>query len=143
MATPKLDYDKAAAILVDAEVMGDKAAGEKHGVAPRTIERYRTVMNVDEKLAEAVGKLTPVVKQEHWLASVPPVFRRIMEEILAALDREDVPLKELVSHAEKIGQLVYTAEYLAGASARVASDRAGDESGRTADPVVTAFRKTA
>jgi hypothetical protein len=141
MARPKLDYDKAARALVDAVVMGDKAAAERHGVSVNAVEKWRQRAKTDEKLTGAYGRMVDLLRErqdEYWLSAVPPVFKKVLRKISEALDDQDTPLEDLVKHAETLGRLSYTTEYLTGASGSD-RDRASDPAEGAAGQTVTPF----
>lgn len=54
MASTKINKERAARILVDAIVMGDKTAADRHKVAEKTVQRYRARMREDEELSALV-----------------------------------------------------------------------------------------
>lgn len=66
MATPHLDFEKAAKVLVEASYTSDNKAANKYGVTPRTIRNYRTRLDEDENFAEVFLKL----KKEALFVSV-------------------------------------------------------------------------
>lgn len=54
MAAPELNVDRAAAILVDAELLGATKAAKNWSVSEATISRYRKRLITDAELQEAV-----------------------------------------------------------------------------------------
>ena len=64
MASPPVDPEYAAEIIVDAGVMGDRSAARKWNVSVRTVERYRAKLKTDKMLADLVGEKRKVVEHE-------------------------------------------------------------------------------
>ncbi len=58
------NYQLAARVLVDAQVMGDEKAAKKHKVGLRSVERYRTRMQKDPELHTLVAKKTAKVDED-------------------------------------------------------------------------------
>lgn len=58
MASTKIDYEKAARILVDAEQLGLVKAAEKWKVSDRTIRNYRDRLGTDDQLSSAFRRLS-------------------------------------------------------------------------------------
>jgi hypothetical protein len=52
----RLNYERAAAILVDAAYLGDEAAAKKWKITPRTIFNYRERLRSDPKLSELFSR---------------------------------------------------------------------------------------
>lgn len=78
--TPKVDLDKIAIILLDAQDLGDAAAGEKHKITRRSISRYRKrhgeVPEVKAKLAAAKQQLA-----EGWLNEARETRRQMLARV--------------------------------------------------------------
>lgn len=51
-----LNYERAAAILVDAAYLGDEVAAKKWNVTTRTVENYRARLKTDSKLSELFAR---------------------------------------------------------------------------------------
>jgi hypothetical protein len=88
MATPRLDRDRAAKILLDALSMGDDAAAKKWGIAPRTIGRYRSMIDNDRELAEAIADKKSQQNQE-WASEIPSMLQAGMEFLKRAATEAD------------------------------------------------------
>lgn len=87
MAAPKkpktINYDRAAKILCDAVLMGDRPAAEKWKTTIRTIQRYRLRLETDDKLRSMVRKLQE--KQDaDWAGEIPGVLAEGMAFLRAA-----------------------------------------------------------
>jgi len=70
MASPNFDRDKAARILLDAIVMGDQAACDKHDISLRSLYRYRSRLEDDPELAKAVIEKKRI-QDEKWADQIP------------------------------------------------------------------------
>ncbi len=88
MASPNINYDRAAAALVDALVLGDRKAAAAHRLSVKTIGRYRARLQVDAQLSEAVRVL-----RDRVLTPKKPAIEDAIETCLAWL-REAVPTLE-------------------------------------------------
>jgi hypothetical protein len=87
VAAPKkpktINYDRAAKILCDAVLMGDRTAAEKWKTTQRTIQNYRARLENDEKLRKMVAKLQE--KQDaDWAGEIPGVLAEGMAFLRAA-----------------------------------------------------------
>lgn len=70
MANPKFDRDKAAKIVLDASLMGDRAAADKWGVSERTVRHYRQKLDSDPEFAE-VCQEKKAVQDAAWADEIP------------------------------------------------------------------------
>jgi hypothetical protein len=70
----ELDYDRAAAILVEAAYFGDKVTAEKWGVTERTIRNYQARLDEDSKLS-LIFHNKKVVFESDWAADIPAAIR--------------------------------------------------------------------
>ena len=66
MAPPKRDNARAARALVDAALQGDAQACQTHGIALRTLQNYRKLLNTDEELARFYAELSRTVTTQNW-----------------------------------------------------------------------------
>ncbi|MBZ9752739.1 hypothetical protein K7W42_18005 [Deinococcus sp. HMF7604] len=66
MASPKRDNAKAARALVDAALRGDAQACEHHGIAIRTLQNYRKLLETDDELARFYAELSRTVTTQNW-----------------------------------------------------------------------------
>lgn len=62
MARPKIDYDRAAKILIDTFEVGSAKAAERWKVTERTIQNYKTKLETDASLQEAFRRLSSIAK---------------------------------------------------------------------------------
>lgn len=70
MPNPNFDRDKAARVLVDASILGDRRAAEKHGVAPRTVRHYRQRLESEPDFA-ALCLEKQKLQDENWASGIP------------------------------------------------------------------------
>lgn len=83
MAIKKLNYERAAKILCDAVLMGDRRAAEKWKTTIRTIIKYRKRLETDEELGSHVRRLQE--KQDaDWAGEIPGVLAEGMAYLRAA-----------------------------------------------------------
>ncbi|WP_295821719.1 hypothetical protein [uncultured Deinococcus sp.] len=66
MASPKRDNAKAARALVDAALLGDAQACASHGIALRTLQNYRKLLETDDELARFYAELSRTVTTQNW-----------------------------------------------------------------------------
>lgn len=66
MANPKRDNHKAARALVDAALQGDAQACASHGIALRTLQNYRKLLETDDELALFYAELSRTVTTQSW-----------------------------------------------------------------------------
>ena len=66
MASPKRDNAKAARALVDAALRGDAQACASHGIALRTLQNYRKLLDTDDELARFYAELSRTVTTQNW-----------------------------------------------------------------------------
>lgn len=115
MASTKIDYDKAARILVDAAQLGPQKAAEKHGITDKTVRNYRRRLETDEELSAAFRRLSAGAvalfqiqqaqaelgwRQEHHAA-----LRRGMQVQQALFDRV-MELAPKITDAKELKELI-------------------------------------
>jgi hypothetical protein len=69
----EFNHERAAMILCDAVMMGDRAAADKWGLTQRSIQRYREKLETDDKLRHYVAKLQAKQEQD-WAGEIPKVL---------------------------------------------------------------------
>jgi hypothetical protein len=79
----KINYDRAAKILCDAVLLGDRAAAAKWKTSTRTIQRYRLRLETDDKLRRLVAKFQARQDQD-WASEIPAVLAEGMGFLRAA-----------------------------------------------------------
>lgn len=70
LASPNFDRDKAARILCDAVVMGDRAACDKHEISLRSLQRYRQKLDGDPELSQVVAQKREI-QDKAWGDEIP------------------------------------------------------------------------
>jgi hypothetical protein len=83
LAAKKLNYDRAAKILCDAVLMGDREAAKKWKTTIRTIQRYRIRLETDDKLRQLVAQLQERQDRD-WASEIPAVLSEGMAFLRAA-----------------------------------------------------------
>lgn len=121
MPGPVVDPDAVARAIVDATVIGDAAAAEKHGVSVRTIGKYRATLreNPEGELAELV-QVKRKALSERWLRSTADARDKLLAKVLTLVDVADVDQLRDVVGALKI-------VHDANVSERVIADGLGGE----------------
>lgn len=80
MANPNFNRDRAAKILLDAAMVGDRAAAEKWKIAVETICRYRKRLETDAELSKAL-KLKKAEQDKAWADEIPAAIASCIEFI--------------------------------------------------------------
>jgi hypothetical protein len=70
----RLNYERAATILVEAAYFGDKQAADRYGVSVRTVERYRARMDEDDELSAFVA-IKKQKFEDEWADELPGAIR--------------------------------------------------------------------
>lgn len=139
--TRPIDYDKAAAILVDAAYGGDEAAAAEWGVSERTVKRYRARMGDDPRLALTVREKRALVEQD-WAAALPETIRAAAEFIQRAAKQgnpRDVNMVHAVAGGMKLVAEVHFAKQMLDARlAQLGVDVRDSGQHRTDRPQITA-----
>lgn len=96
------DYQLAARVLVDAQVLGDAKAAKKHTVTTRSIERYRVRMQKDPKLHTLVAKKTAKVDED-----LRPTREAFQRDAVAFMQRVIARGEQLLPkcNAEQFGEV--------------------------------------
>ncbi len=77
------NYERAAMVLCDAVMMGDRAAADKWGITQRSIQRYREKLETDDKLRHYAAKLQAKQEQD-WIGEIPKVLAEGMAFLKSA-----------------------------------------------------------
>ncbi len=96
MPTERTEGDRAAAIVVDAQVIGTKATAKRWGVSERTVRRYQARARVEPVLGAAVAECAKDATKT-WLEQTSRVRQHVLAKIeaLVALTGPDAS-RELV-----------------------------------------------
>jgi hypothetical protein len=84
----RFNYDRAAAVLVEAAYFGDKAAADRYGITVRSVERYRERLDDDIELSAFVT----IKKQEfedRWAEELPAAIRASIRFLAKAANEAD------------------------------------------------------
>lgn len=73
----KFNHDRAAMVLSDALVMGDRASAEKWKLTVRSVQKYRERLEKDEQLRIKVKELQQK-QEENWASEIPAVLTEAM-----------------------------------------------------------------
>lgn len=134
MATPHLDFEKAAKVLVEASYTSDNKAANKYGVTPRTIRNYRTRLDEDENFAEVFLKLKKEADR-YWLMGVPEAIEKgvkFLDRAFDELDPADPSAITAVTNAIKTLEEIKLAESVINVRIAKYSRTIGAESGEVA-----------
>lgn len=88
MARPKIDRDRAAEILAEAEIKGDRETAQIYNITTRTIENYRARLSFDRELSE-VFKKTRKERQAGWIDEVPSAIALGIEFLKGSFQQAD------------------------------------------------------
>lgn len=81
--TRSLDYDKAAAILVDAAYQGDEEAARLWGISERTVKNYRARLADDSRLTLIFREKRALVERD-WADALPATIQAAADFIQRA-----------------------------------------------------------
>lgn len=128
LANPNFDQDKAAKIVLDAEMMGDEAASKKWSVSERSIQRYRKKLGSSPELARVVES-KKALQDAAWAHQIPEAIEaciKYIREAAEACDRSDPNAVHAIAGAAKVlSEIKMTREVI---DARLAeSHRQNDE----------------
>jgi glutaminase len=73
----KFNHDRAAMVLSDALVMGDRLAAEKWQLTVRSVQKYRERLEKDEQLRIKVKELQQK-QEDNWANQIPAVLTEAM-----------------------------------------------------------------
>jgi len=114
---PKFNYERAATALAEAAFTDDLTASQRHGVSLRTLERYRSRLRTDEKLAAFVAAKKAALERE-WASSLAPAIReaiRFLQRAAREADPGDPNAIYAVAGALKILSEVFMTREVIGA----------------------------
>ena len=100
----RLNYERAALVLVEAVYYGDRVASERWGISVRSINRYRHRLATDPELAELV-RLKKEAFERDWIEEMPAAIRagvRFLTNAFGASDPTDPDAIHAVAGAIKI-----------------------------------------
>lgn len=125
-----LNYERAAAILVDAAYLGDEIAAKKWNVTTRTVENYRARLKTDPKLSELFARKRAAAEGS-WASELKRALQSTMrkatmiveciEPVLVVEDPEtgfqvqevNMPaLKTLIAAGKELGEIAIALEVL-------------------------------
>jgi hypothetical protein len=110
MATPRFDHERAACILAEAAIHGDKFAAARANVSIRSIVNYRKRLESDDKLAQAFLERHRELTKE-WM----PEAIKVMNIALARMGDMVVKTKkfsEVKQAVEVVGDALATCRAL-------------------------------
>lgn len=128
MATPRIDPDVLAQVVLDAQVLGVDAAAKRHKLSRKTVQRYCDRAASSPELSRAVSeKKAPLVAS--WVEATEAARQRILARVLALAETSD-ELRD-VAGALKIVTDAHIAE-------RVVANGLGEPGAGAAYPSATA-----
>lgn len=83
-----LNYERAATVLAEAAFTNDPTASQRHGISLRTLERYRSRLRTDEKLAAFVAAKKVALERE-WANELAPAIREAIHFLQRAAREAD------------------------------------------------------
>ena len=81
MASPKRDNARAARVLVDAALFGDRKACENYGITDRTLRNYRTALDSDTELSALYAQLSKLVTNQTWAGELNTTLTTLMRKL--------------------------------------------------------------
>ena len=112
-----------ARVLADAVTLGDEVAAKRHGISPRSVQRYRALAKSDDRLTGAVAAKKKAVDDD-WRDSAVQFMRTSiakLEELVAAAGPDQI--REVAGAIKIVGELNVAKDVLGGEQPR--SDSAG------------------
>lgn len=85
---PKIDLDFAAQVLVDAAMLGDEAAAQRHKISDETVSRYRKLSQSDENLWKLVA-LKKRTAESQWADGLAGAIKGQIEFLQRAAQAAD------------------------------------------------------
>ncbi len=89
MARKKFSADQIAQILVEAMFTSDQIAAAQHGIATRTIERWRDKINIDTNLSRLV-EIKRQAFQRRWIEKAGAFLDQDLEYLHKAAQTQNV-----------------------------------------------------
>lgn len=89
---------------MDAVTMGDRAACDKHDISLRTLQRYRSRLDDDPRLAQVVAEKKRL-QDEAWADEIPSAIAscvQFLREASQQCDRKDPDAVHAISGAMKL-----------------------------------------
>ncbi|GGN44187.1 hypothetical protein [Deinococcus daejeonensis] len=81
MASPKRDNARAARILVDAALFGDRKACETHKITDRTLRNYRAALDSDTELSALYAQLSSLVTTQTWAGELNSTLTTLIRKL--------------------------------------------------------------
>lgn len=111
----RIDYDRAASILVEAAYFGDKEAADKWGITTRTVQNYRARLDGDAELS-AVFLKKKLAWETSWAEEAPAALRagiRFLMRAAREADPKDPEAIHAIAGAFKLlAEIVFTKDVL-------------------------------
>ena len=130
MATPRRDNQKAARVLVDAALHGDRKACDTHKITDRTLRNYRAALDTDTELSALYAQLSRLVTTQNWAdelnTSLTGLIRKLggMVQDLPGSTAENIT--SVTGAIKVLSEIALTREVLGSANGEV-SDAGDDE----------------
>jgi hypothetical protein len=112
VAAPSVDPDRIAAILADAQALGDKTACDNWNISRKTLDRHRKRAAQHPELSKVVAHKKEVLERT-WADDRGRVLRRILARIDMLVAEAPVEqLRDVVGAAKVLGDLELVARAL-------------------------------
>lgn len=101
---------RAAMVLCDAMIMGDRKAAEKWGITQRTVQKYRHRLENDEQLRTLTNKYRQQ-QTEKWLEDIPVAMSAMIDYFTRAaqeLSPQSATAADIVAAFEAIADIQLT-----------------------------------
>ena len=144
MAGRKFNPERAASLLLEAELSTDKAVLEKHGITARTLYNWRARLHEDAIFSDIFRRKKEAVERE-WGAALAPAIRDGIEFLARASKEADHKNPEVI-HAIAGALKILTAtatkkEVLDATLAAARGPEVGDGAVRAAGPGAAAAKR--
>lgn len=131
MATPRRDNHKAARVLVDAALHGDRKASETHKITDRTLRNYRAALDTDTELSALYAQLSRLVTTQNWAdelnTSLTGLIRKLgsMVQELPGSTAENIT--SVTGAIKVLSEIALTREVLGSANGEVSDAGDGEQ----------------
>jgi hypothetical protein len=131
MAAPRRDNHKAARVLVDAALQGDRKACEIHKVTDRTLRNYRAALDTDTELSGLYAQLSRLVTTQNWAdelnTSLTGLIRKLgsMVQELPGSTAENIT--SVTGAIKVLSEIALTREVLGSANGEVSDAGDGEQ----------------
>jgi len=125
---PTRDNHKAARVLVDAALYGDRTSCERNKVTDRTLRRYRAALDTDTDLSALYAQLSRLVTTQNWAdelnTSLTGLIRKLGSMVTELPGSTAENISAVTGAIKVLSEIALTREVLGSANGEVTD--AGD-----------------